>query len=177
MDSQFQAVYPTLYTQKGTPVRYYLEFSDGSNMLVEPLRTRAAGLVLNLKNISHYLDITGATTTHGVALLGVQGDVVSNTSLQQGVTVTRIEATVIYPNGRTWEGRLLEGVEAKTELMVWDWNLARALKLPDCSDIFGFNKPWQEVPTTVAFTENSIDPECGHAHACPKMCDAISKFL
>jgi len=177
MEKELASVNPSLYSHKGTPVRYYLEFSDNSNALIEPLRTRSGGIVFNNALANKILNINGLLD-NTISLIGNDESVTKSIDFPDGVHLTRIEATVIYPDGSTWEGQIAKGCERCIGMLIWSWDLAHRVHAPDKRSHFGFSLPWNEVPTTVAFfIDDTTVVECGHQHACPKMCSDITKRI
>ncbi|MEN7551844.1 hypothetical protein AAG747_28265 [Rapidithrix thailandica] len=108
---------PKLYSHKGTLVRLILHFDNTENLLVEPLKHQAGGLVLNPDNME-----TLKFPYPQISLLTDNGKPLTTFPLS---ILTKIESFVIYPDGSTWEGRIFEGYEQRLHLLLWSWELVK----------------------------------------------------
>lgn len=170
------AVYPALSSQKGTPVRFFFELESGENLIIEPLRYNAGGLILKATEVLEILpDVSGEPSS--LSLLGHNGNVQKVFPIGMA-PISNIEAFVIYPNGATWEGRIFEGQENDLSMLVWSWELGHRLNIEDKDDVFGLKLTWPDVPTTVGIISNLIIAGCPWVeHSCPKQCDARTKVV
>lgn len=171
------AVFPALFSHKGTPIRLILAFASGDEFVVEPLKSNAGGLVLKADEIAPLLPGDLGETPF-LSLLGHDGKIVERPHTHAPtVPIASIEAFVIYPNGATWEGSIFEGKENECSLLIWSWDLGRRLNINDKKRALGLTLDWPDVPTTVGVLSDHAAMACAYIeHTCHD-CDARAKFL
>ncbi|HCV05076.1 MAG TPA: hypothetical protein DG048_20785 [Pseudoalteromonas sp.] len=168
----------TLGTHKGNLLRLGLHFSSGDKYYIEPLSIGAAGIVLKSYGLDSILQM--ALTPRGYALLGPDSSIIGE--FEPPGELIRIESLVLYPSGRVWEGSLDDEIKTSSAL-IWNWDLAWHLDLPDHQIRFGMGNHWRDVPTLIGIntelTDNiSTAPACTRIeHSCPRQCDERSKFI
>lgn len=170
------AVFPSLYSHKGTPIRILIEFDDGDRLKVEPLKVSAGGLALKA-SVAGQLLPNASINENALVLLGHDGSVKYEYPIDK--KIASIQPMVVYPDGSTWEGKIVESRANEAGLLVWSWELARKLKTEDISDLFAIGLEWENVPTTIVFFENlQTEGVCGcfrNHHVCAT-CGSITKL-
>ncbi len=163
-----------LFTHKGTPVRLALTLNSGEVLLIHPLRHEAIGLLLKPLKEGANFGLAGDYEEGKIHLLGGEGYSVFTIEINDSEYITGIESFVIYPDGTTWRGNILEGQENKVSLMVWSTDLAQQLN-SDISQQFVADS-WEQVPTIVSVIDDEIKGDCTRiSHSCGD-CDKSSKL-
>ncbi|HCA5286885.1 TPA: hypothetical protein MW252_003002 [Acinetobacter nosocomialis] len=144
-------LHPSLNSHKGIPVRIFFELNSGAKLLIDPLKYGAGGIVLNSTNASKIL-LNEPLSDCKISLISNFGKVIKTYSLEQEEFIHKIEFFIIYPDGSTWQGKILEKNAWNISFLVWSWKLARKLNLNgNVNEIFGMSLNWPEVPTAIAF--------------------------
>lgn len=171
----YLSVHPSLFSHKGTPIRFLITFNSGEKISISPLQYQAAAIAFN-NSVSGILPLP--IPKGKISIINHAGNVISSFEITTGGKPESIQPFVIYPNGSTWEGEVFENKQNDIAMLVWSWELAHRMSLDDKNLIFGFDKPWYEVPTTVAFmNDSSYEGVCGcvRAHHVCSTCDFVSK--
>lgn len=141
-----------LSEQKGTPVRLRLLSGEVLMHAISPLQHGASAL---------QVEADGSR----VSLRDSEDN--ETLSLTVEKPIDRIEALVLYPDGRTWEGPIAPG-KRDIRLVVWDPAYRSDLLQEGAVRCLSAASSWKENATTAALTSQSTEPLCGCAWVtCP----------
>jgi hypothetical protein len=183
------AVYPALATHRGTLLRLTLGLVDGSSLVIEPLHFQAGGLVL----CSEGFALFGRQTPDdsGIYLLGLDASQIRRIETAKS-DVEHVATFVVYPNGFTFSGRILEREQLNDlHALVWTTDLARLVKTDLANEIFRFDADWPDVPSVVGLPSKELLDEIRRPpdlsdiervascrfvhHTCPSQCNDRTK--
>lgn len=139
-----------LYPDKGTPVRLTFRLSDGKTLSISPLEYSGHGLVISASS---------AGNAGALKVLGSAGEVVATREIPTDSAIAVVESFVVYPDGSTWAGRILEGNEEEARTMIWTVALARVLNCQTAINEFAIDE-WQKRPTIVTILRSGYTPLC-----------------
>jgi hypothetical protein len=157
---------PTLSSEKGTPVRLVFALSNGTTLLFNPLEFRAAGLSIEQPQVAR---------EGKIGVLDDDGKEISKALLSPGAEISKIESFVIYPDGTTWIGRILDGKETSVVKMIWSLSLAKKLEIKAALDAF-LVPDWKKRPTIVSILKEAYRPLCARIEHTCNDCEKFSKI-
>lgn len=156
-----------LLKDKGTPIRLVFELSNGKFVLINPLEYSSVGLIIN-----HPTNLNLGT----IDLVDETNKIVASIELNKETRIIKIESFVLYPDGSTWTGRILNEKESNIEKMIWSKTLSDNLNLKEISSQF-INEDWRKTPTIISIYSDLICGDCTRiSHTCSD-CDKFSKTI
>lgn len=168
------ANYPSLLSHKGTLIRLRITFANDERISIEPLRYAAGGLILKSTAAKALIDIPDEYGATQLALLGHDGRCVRTFSVPSNPEPKAFESFVVYPNGSTFQGAILENQAATPALLIWSTELVRRMKVENDRKVFTASH-WSEVPTIVSFIDATQHILCmWKEHSCPD-CSFMTK--
>ncbi len=170
---------PSLYSHKGTVIRLCFYLNNGDSFIVEPLRYSAGALVL-FPEIAQQILSVEPLPSGKFHLISNSGCIVRSFEAVPRESIKYVESFVVYPNGATWEGTIFEGdIIKELNALVWSWDIAHNLVIPELKNSFGFGSHWIDVPTIVGLLDILVSKvRCPFAqHSCPKKCNGRTKIF
>lgn len=160
-----------LNTTKGTLLEMFIKLSDGGVITIQPLFNDAS-LVLFDQSANSFLKNDVSIEKSKIIVLNHSGDIVSKYDLP--AEITDIENTVLYPDGRVWNGSVFAEFERNSISLII--LTEEAISLLNSKEEFSFEADSNEtVPTILVRFEERLQRMCGN-HQCGR-CFFRDKFV
>lgn len=168
------STYPCLFTHKGTPIRIRFFSNKKEVLYIEPLKFSSAALILQPKQMEKYGLSSQGLKQGSAILIGHDGTIKKQYMIPSKSIITKIESTVIYPDGSVWEGPLSKKALEDPIALIWSTELCFFIKNKDLIKAFSATH-WTEIPTILTISSNKTAGSCFRIeHSCPD-CDKSSK--
>lgn len=160
-----------LEKNKGTLISMFIDFRNGRTLEIHPLY---GDIGIILFNIEASKDINFSHSEAKKSILGIDHEGKAAWQYEVSSDISSIQNTVLYPDGRVWNGSILSEVENRVQ---WIVLTERALSLLKDPSEFSFDDPVEDKrPTILVKLNSTILPQCG-AHRCNgRNCARDGKF-